>query len=74
MRGEVPSESCIANSALALLSLLSFSSGGKQVRKLKKKKKKKQADKTGSRVEADDEKLPTVKSFKASIKTRREGG
>lgn len=73
MRGEVPSESCIANSALALLSLLSFSSGGKQVRKLKKKKKK-QADKTGSRVEADDEKLPTVKSFKASIKTRREGG
>lgn len=73
MRGEVPSESCIANSALALLSLLSFSSGGKQVRKLKKKNKK-QADKTGSRVEADDEKLPTVKSFKASIKTRREGG
>lgn len=40
----------------------------------KVKKKKKQADKTGSRVEADDEKLPTVKSFKASIKTRREGG
>lgn len=73
MRGEVPSESCIANSALVLLSLLSFSSGGKQVRKLKKKNKK-QADKTGSRVEADDEKLPTVKSFKASIKTRREGG
>lgn len=64
-------ENCTANSALALLSVLSFSSGRKQVEKLKKKIKNKKADKTGSRVEADDEKLPTAKSLNAFIKKER---